>query len=709
MQIIQKIRDKGAAIVITVIALSLIGFILMDANLGFNRSADGDRTTIGKVNGQKISKDELEAKVKQIEAYYGGNVSSAQSNYIRMGAWDEVIKEKALDNELEKLGITFSPKELTSIIFSSEDAPQALKQAFTNKETNEYDVAQVQQWWSEAKKSKDEKRTIAETQVVEPIRLQALRNKYGGLIAASAYQPTWLKEKESNDAKSFATISYVSIPYISTIADSTIKVSDDDITTYMNKQKAKFQQDGGRLLTYVAFSSNASAEDTAQVLQTVSSIKDAFIADTLPQAFVSRNASSIEYRDIWVGKQQLPVLQKDTLAALPVNAVYGPYLDGSDFVLAKKIKSKILGDSIKCRHILIATADRQTGAPLLSDSVAKARIDSVELAIKSGSGFDEMEAKYSSDEAAHKDKGVMTFDLASIQNANGFSPEFAAFLLNEKGETKKVVKTGFGWHYIEIMEIKNPGPVYKIAYMAKEIVPSEETIGIANSNANKLSAEAKNMKGFYDYADKNKLQKIESSKLIAENDYAVGDALQDAREIVRWAYEAKEGQVSEPFNLKDQFVVAVLTKIVGKGLQDAKTARPQVETLVRNNKKAAIIKTKLTATPTLESAAAAYPGLSIATAGADSSLVFSSSIINGIGNEPKVIGAAFNKAYQTKASEAIEGKNGVYVIKVNGYGVKSMDTPPIDKSKMMAQQLSYAWMESLKKLADVKDERSKQY
>ncbi len=705
MQIIQQIREKGAAIVIVVIVLSLIGFILMDANLGMNRSAAGGRESLGTVNGKAIESKEFDAKVKMIEEQYGGRVSGAQVNMLRQNAWDQLVFEKVAETEFEKLGITFTPKELTALMFS-DDAPQSLKQAFTDKETGQYDLTKVQQWWANAKKSKGEQKDAVEAQVIEPMRLQALYNKYSGMVAASAYYPAWMKEKEANEAKAFANISYVAVPY-STISDSTVKVSDEDVMSYISKRKAMYKQEGGRQIAYVGFSSNPSAADTAKALETVTSLAAAFTADTNAQVFLSRNASAKEYENAYLPKSKLPAAQKDTLAALAQGAVYGPYFDGKDFVLAKKIKTRMLGDSIKCRHILIGTVDRESGQPLIADSVAKLRADSIELAVRAGANFDELEAKYSTDKAAHEQKGVMTFDIATVQNPTGFAPEFAEFLLNEKGETRKVVKTNFGWHYIEMLQIINPAPAYNIAYMAKEVSPSEETIRIANNNANNLAAAAKNVKSFDDYVAKNKLQKIESSTLVKENDYSVGQSLQDARQLVRWANEAKEGDVSEPFTIGDQFVVGVLTKIVPEGLPDAKTARPMVEAQVRNQKKAEQIKAKLTATPTLESAAAAYPGLQVATAGADSSLVFSSSIINGIGAEPKIIGASFDKANQAKVSGPIEGANGVYVVKVNSVGTKNIDAPAVDKAKTMAQQLSYGWFEALKKLATIKDERSK--
>ena len=261
MQIIQKIREKGAAIVIVVIALSLIGFILMDANLGMSRNAAGSMESLGKVNGKKISRAEFDAKVKMIEEQYGGRVSGGQSNMIRQNAWDQMVFEKVAETEFEKLGIAFTSKELTATMFS-DDAPQSLKQAFTDKATNQYDLNKVQQWWANAKKSKGEQRDAIETQVIEPMKLQAMYNKYSGMIAASAYYPTWMKDKEANEAKTFAAISYVAVPY-STIADSTVKVSDEDILDYIGKRKAMYKQEGGRQIAYVGFSSNPSAADSA--------------------------------------------------------------------------------------------------------------------------------------------------------------------------------------------------------------------------------------------------------------------------------------------------------------------------------------------------------------------------------------------------------------------------------------------------------------
>jgi peptidyl-prolyl cis-trans isomerase D len=201
--------------------------------------------------------------------------------------------------------------------------------------------------------------------------------------------------------------------------------------------------------------------------------------------------------------------------------------------------------------------------------------------------------------------------------------------------------------------------------------------------------------------------------LIKENDYQVGQ-FQDARGLVKWAFEAKKGEVSgEPFNINNQFVVAVLDKVFEKGLQDAATARPGCEAMIRKTKKAEMIIKKIGANPTLESASATY-NKPVQIAGADSTLTFSSQMINGVGIESKVIGAAFNKAYQTKVSPPIEGTTGVFIIKVNGVQPKNPETPEViaqqKNSKISAlRSLTNSWFEGLKKQADINDKRSTRY
>ena len=152
------------------------------------------------------------------------------------------------------------------------------------------------------------------------------------------------------------------------------------------------------------------------------------------------------------------------------------------------------------------------------------------------------------------------------------------------------------------------------------------------------------------------------------------------------------------------FVVAVVDKIFKEGIQDLETARPMAEGVIRDQKKAEQIIKNLGPNPTLEKAASAY-SKEVMTAGLDSTITFNSQIINSIGNEPKLIGAVFNKENLNKVSAPLSGKTMVYVFKVNGIASKKADTPeeaaPF-KSQQLAtlrNQSAINWFEGLKKKA----------
>ncbi len=712
MQIIQNIRDKGTAIVIGVIALSLIGFLLMDANTGSNRSGASRSTVIGSVNGEDIDGNEFNKRVASVEEQNGGKSSGPESYRLRQGVWDQVVAEKIFMDEIEKVGITFSPEEMSSILYNSDEAPQTLKQAFTDPKTGVYDVEKVKEWWKQAKKGKGEDLAKISEQVIEPMRITSLYTKYNSMITAGAYYPAWMQEMETAENNTFANITYASIPY-NVISDSAVKVTDDEINAYVSKRKKLFKQEAGRIISYVAFNANPSLADSNKTRETVAALKAEFLKDSSEKNFLARNVSTIPFYDGYVLKSKMQMAAKDSIAATATGNVFGPYLDGGNYVLAKVMATRTMPDSVKCRHILIKIADAQAG-DIRPDSVARKLIDSIKAAIAGGADFNSMVIKYSDDGGSKETKGEYKFSSTSQ-----LVDSFYRTIFYEPVGTKKIVKgqsggqQGYiGYHYIEVLEQWKQEPAYKVAYMAKDIVPSDETVNNANIQATKLAGSARTLKQLDEYVAKNGLSKVSNPALIKENDYQVGN-LQNAREIVRWAFDAKQGEVSaEAFNMDNQYVVAVVEKVQAEGLPDAKTARPMVEAEVRNRKKADEIIKKLKPGTSPEEAAAAF-GKTVQTAGADSTLTFGANIIPGIGgNEPKLIGAAFNKEWQSKASAPFGGSFGVYVVKINSFGSKPAPAAE-EAAKMNEQRLQSmkqqagAWFNALKKQATIKDKHNK--
>lgn len=711
MQIIQGIRDKGAAIVIVVISLSLIGFILMDAKQGGNNYSAGSGN-VGKVNGQTIEQNEFNKKVRNLEAQEeqqsGQKPTNTRSAQIREQVWNQIVAEKIFYAEADKLGIEFTSKELDNILKSNDPSnPLMQEKSMIDPATGKLDMSKVGPALANIKKLKGEQWDVFNAQIIEPQKLTSVSTKYFALLNAAAYYPTWMEEKDSKESKSFATISYVQIPY-QTISDSTIKVTDAEIEEYVKKHKDLFKQEAGRMISYVTFSQLPSAADSARTRAVVEGLKNEFASESNVKTFIARNASTIAYDSTYRPKTRIQTTQLDSILKVPQNSVYGPFVENGSYVLARVLGTKPVPDSIRARHILFKVNDPETGQAIMEESQAKKMADSVLALLKAGGDFVALAKQYGSD--GTKDIGG---DLGYFGFQAPMVPEFNQATFGKPVGTKEVILSRFGYHIIEITGEKALNPGYQIAFMAKEIFATEETINKASNDAVKLSA-IKEPKKFDEYLQKNGLQKISAPTLIKENDAQVGQQMQDARALVRWVFEAKKVDVSDPMPVGDQFVVAVVDKVYKEGTQDIETARPLAENAIREEKKAEMIIKNLGANPTMETAASKY-SKEILTAGADSSITFKSQIINEIGNEPKLIGAIFNKANFNKIAAPVAGKTGVYVFKVNAIAEKAVD-PNEDKTQMRMQQVIALrnqavsnWFEGLRKKATIKDNRSEYF
>jgi peptidyl-prolyl cis-trans isomerase D len=504
MSVIQSIQEKYAKLMAIIIAVALIIFVVMLAfENGGNLFRGGNSTSVGKVNGKSIEYTDFVKKVEQQKSnieqqpsYYGppptGDMLQQQAND---AAWNQEINQAIQNSELQKLGIKVGKKEMGDILYGA-NPPDDLKRQFTDS-SGVYNAQFAKQQLDQILKSKTAERQEARAQLIGYLNyLEANRQteKYNSLFSNTVNVPKWFVEKQNADKSQMARISLVKESYAAN-PDSTIKVTDSEIEQYIAKHKDEFKQQESRSIAYVTFSALPSAADSAVARDNITSLKPEFDTVTNVAAFLSRKRSLVPYNDIYAGKSLMQMQYKDTIQSLPINGVFGPYIDGGTYTLAKMLGVKQLPDSVKCRHILLGTADR-SGQPIMDDSVAHVKADSVALAIKNGANFDSLETKYSTDKESHKAKGEMTFSSSDIQG-EGFAKEFGQFILFDgKPGDKKVVKTSFGYHYIEILNFIKVEPHYKVAYMANPIEVSNETDNNANTEANQFAGDSRDMKSF---------------------------------------------------------------------------------------------------------------------------------------------------------------------------------------------------------------------
>ena len=678
MSVIQTIRNRYGKIAGGVIAIALIGFIISDARNGsFGNFFGGHDSNVMTVNGVKIDPKEYQQRLKEYETLsmiYNKTktLDDAQRAQMDEQAVQSIVEEVVIGEQCDKLGIQTSDDEKKEMIYGPNVDPMVAnftlegQPIFINRDTHQFDASIIKQF---------EKEITDQAQKVDPtgkykeqwdavkkyVTRRSRINKFHMMMTNSVYVPLFVSKQVATDQSSMAAIKYVKVPFTS-VADNDVKVSDEEVKDYMAKHAALFQTDEPtRSIEYVSFDINPSSADTARALSALTDIKADLAAakekDT--KGFVNNKTDDPNaYTEAFLNKRTFTSRFADSIMEAPVGSVYGPYYENGGYKITKIVDRKSLPDSVKNRHILVLT--KAQGNDVATDSAAKMKLDSAIAEIKSGVKFDSVVQKYSVDDGSKSQGGESTITL--IQRPN-VPKEFGDFIFEGKtGETKtvKVSNDNFaGYYYIEILEQKGISPAVQTATIVKNLAPSDSTVNAIYGKANEFAGRNTTPDLFEGTIKKQNLDRRIGDNIKVTNFSITG--LGPAREVVRWMFEHKVGEISPVFQLGQQrYVVAQLISVAEKGMVPLSAAnRPQIEQKIREEKKADMISKKYSGS--LDAIAAAS-GQQVQQA---DSVIAGGGFVAGLGYEPKVIGYSFDPGFQVNTvSTGIKGMGGVYFVTV---------------------------------------------
>jgi len=525
----------------------------------------------------------------------------------------------------------------------------------------------------------------------------------------TVYTAKWVIEKRNADNSLLANVSYVSVPYTS-IADSTVKVSDAEIESYIKKHQKEYEQkEETRSINFVAFSAAPSAADSAAARQELLSLKPELDTTTDYESLVRRTGSVMGFYDSYISRNNIQSPNKDSILSAPVGVTAGPFVDNSYYLLSKIISTRVIPDTVKVRHILISTtqSNPQTGemTQVRDDNTAKRLIDSVQGLLQAGLPFDTLVSRFSEDPGSKQTGGV--YD--NVTSGQMVAP-FNDFIFTGRVSERRIVKTNFGYHLVEILSQKGSSTGYKIAYLSQPIVASQETDNQASNEANMFAGNSSDAKSFNENWEKT-LRSRGINKLAATDikplDYSVTGLESASRNFVRKVFEADKGEVVGPERVGDSYVVAVVTEVNKAGLPGVNQVRSIVEPILRNKKKAELIKKNVgTVSDLNQLAMKVNQPVQVV-----DSLTFTGG--NKLAFESKIVGAAFNPANKGRITEPIAGQTGVFVLQVINVSTTAVAAANIEDQRrmyeMQARQMFRSPVEVLQKSAEIKDYRAKFY
>ena len=704
MAFLMDIRQKLGPIVVIVIGLSLAIFVLQTAIESNTSILTGSRDVVGEVDGDKIRYNDYIAEVTRAEEAFRLNqnqpITDNTRYQLREQAWNQMLNDRINAEMFDKLGITVTQAEMEELFFGANPNDE-IKKTFTNPQTGIFDAAAVRNYiktLDQSVQGEDVNEKRARWINFEKyVREDRLQSKMRSLFRSGVYVPKWMAEEEYTARNTKFNVDFVSIP-LTTIPDADVKVTDEDIQNYLNENKERFKQPETRKVEFVVFTVNPTVEDTAAARNVITEAYARLSEAEVDTNYVKLNADRAMDPFYYPMDKVMEAPLKDTLFNAPVGAVVGPVNANGSFYVAKVIDRQLLSDSVKASHILFATQ----GA---TDTVAlKTKADSVYNAVAGGADFATLAKKYSNDTQSGQNGGDLGW-VKQGQTVKAFN-DFL-FFGGKTGEVR-MVKTEFGYHIVKIVEASIPQSAVKYYVFSRPVEASTKSDKAVYEQANQFAMKNNSPSAFsasVKAAGGNYMR--QTADAVKKNDYQL-PGLENARELVTWAYRSDVGAVSPVIAVGNQYVIGHLVEAREEGAPTVAAMRSQIEPLVRNKKKAEMLAAQVSSATTmnasLESIAAKYntdvknqPDLNVA-----------DGYLPGAGADAAVLGRIAGLK-EGQVSKPIAGNNGVYVVRVNSIAkaapVADYNMVKADLMRNTSPRIEFGITEALKKNMEVEDYR----
>jgi peptidyl-prolyl cis-trans isomerase D len=594
-----------------------LGDFLNSGSSFFNKN----RENVGVIAGHKVHYTEYETAKDQLTEVYkiesGSNdINEDLSIQIRNQVWQMLLMDYTLREQADKIGMVVTAEELSELCIGANPHQLIRQRRAFYDETGNFNRFALINFLNSLAQTPETQEQAANMQQAKSywmywenaVRLTHLQEKYVDLLSKLVTANPLDAKYAFEAGQTSVDVEYIEQPYFA-VADSLVKVTNADIKKLYDAQKEQYKRVPNRSLVYVSFPIVPSESDYAEVERLMKSIENDFQTKEDITAIVNSN-SDILYDGQDYSETTIPAEYKE-------------------FAFGKGAK--------KGQYTELTFADGTYSMARLMDC-GYTKSDSVELIlVANGEGTEDVELGW--------------YQAHELQKTIA-DPAFAG----RKGSTF-TVSTGMGEQTFKIADKSKPTPKVKLAILSRKVTPSSKTYGVLYNEAKQFIVNNSTVELLREAAQEQGLSLTPAFGL-NENADKVND-LKNSRGIVRWAFEANEGQLSDVFECGEQFIVAALTEVNEGDYRTIDEVRMELTMQATTDKKADYLINQLKGVSTLEEAAKVFDA-EIQTA---ENVTLASSRMGAAGIEPAVIGTALALENNT-TSAPVKGNAGVYMVRI---------------------------------------------